>query len=119
MAKETKKPELEKLERSTEAVQKYLKLSSYLFGDNAPYDMNEIKQDNEFYGIAKELVDEMEIDWDNMSHADSNRIMLAMLDDYFQNIRESEDERVRVEVKSILIEKKPDESATNNANTEG
>ena len=106
MAKEQKTEEMQKLERSSEAVKAFLKLSSYLFGDNAPYDMNEIKEDSEYYSIAKELADEMEIDWQTMSHTDSNRIMLAMLDDYFQNIRDNEDERVKVEVKSILIEKK-------------
>lgn len=92
MAKE-KTEELDKkeVEVRTKAIEKvitYFKLSTLLFGmgDKSPYDINELKEDNEFYKPAKDLAEELEIDWEKMTHEESNRIMLSLLDDYFNQI---------------------------------
>ena len=109
MAKKTTKNEdlkRAKLEKASVAVRDFMQLCSFLFGDNAPYEMNEIESDSPYYKLATELADEMEIDWKKMQHSDSNRLMLALLDEYFQNIREQEDETVVVEIKAKSIEKK-------------
>jgi len=67
----------------------FVKLCKLLFGlgDKSPYNINEIKEDSEFYKHAVELSKELEINWDNMSHEESNRLMLALLDDYYQSIQ--------------------------------
>lgn len=92
MAKE-KTEELDKkeVEVRTKAIEKvitYFKLSTLLFGmgDKSPYDINELKEDNDFYKPAKDLAEELEIDWEKMTHEESNRIMLSLLDDYFNQI---------------------------------
>lgn len=55
-------------------------------GDDAVYDVNEIPKDSEFYNLARSLAASMDIDWKGMSHEESNRIMLAMLDDTYNSI---------------------------------
>lgn len=76
----------ELLEQSQKAIGEYFELSKYLFGDDAPNDVNEIPSDSPFYEPAKEIANEMGLDWENMSHEDSNRLMLNLLSDYFYNI---------------------------------
>lgn len=76
----------ELLEKSQKAIGDYFSLSKYLFGDDAPVDVNEIPKESLFYETARSLSDEMGLDWDNMSHEDSNRVMLNLLSDYFYNI---------------------------------
>lgn len=76
----------ELLEQSQKAIGDFFSLSKYLFGDNAPADVNEIPEDNRFYKDARALADEMELDWKNMSHEDSNRVMLNLMSDYFYRI---------------------------------
>ena len=86
--KEELNNEIEVQKKAVENVCEYFALSKLLFGlgDNSPYDINEIKPDNQFYEAAKSLANELEIDWDKMSHEDSNRIMLSLLDDFFNKI---------------------------------
>lgn len=76
----------EALQKSQEATAKFFQLSKFLFSEDAPYDVNEIPQDSPFYESAKTISDEMELDWENMSHEDSNRVMLNMLADAFSAI---------------------------------
>lgn len=85
---EKEKKEQEIKEEASARLSKYFRLSSLLFGygDNSPYDINELKEDNEFYKPAKELAEELEIDWKKMTHEESNRIMLSLLDDFFNQI---------------------------------
>lgn len=80
----------ELLEQSQKAVGQYFELSKYLFVDDAPQDVNEIPSDNPFYESAKAISDEMGLDWENMSHEDSNRVMLNLLSDYFFSIQTDE-----------------------------
>lgn len=77
----------ELLEKSQKAIADYFELSKYLFGDDAPQDVNEIPEDNPFYESAKAIADEMGLDWENMSHEDSNRVMLNILADYYFSIQ--------------------------------
>ena len=92
MAKEkTEELNEKEIKVRTEAIEKvitYFKLSTLLFGmgDRSPYNINDIKEDNEFYKSAKDLAEELEIDWEKMTHEESNRIMLSLLDDYFNAI---------------------------------
>lgn len=77
----------ELLEQSQKAIGDYFELSKYLFGENAPLDVYEIPTDSPFYESAKSISDEMGLDWGNMSHEDSNRVMLNLLSDYFFSIQ--------------------------------
>ena len=80
----------EALEQSQKAIANFFQLSKFLFGEEAPYDVNEIPEDNSYYESAKAISDEMELDWKNMSHDDSNRVMLNMLADAFAAIEPDE-----------------------------
>lgn len=80
----------ELLEQSQKAIGEYFELSKYLFGEDAPLDVNEIPTDSPFYQSAKSIADELGMDWKNMSHEDSNRVMLNLLSDYFFSIQPDE-----------------------------
>lgn len=92
----------ELLEESQRAVAEFFKLAKYLLGEEAPYDANEIPKDSPYYAEAKDLVEEMELDWDNLSHEDSNRVFLNLLSEYYLNIK-TDDEYVPV--LSIIFKK--------------
>ena len=64
---------------------RYIALSRYLFagGENAIYDINEIPKDNEFYKDARAIAKSLKINWKSMTHEESNRIMLALLEDTY------------------------------------
>lgn len=78
------------LMQAQESIADFFKLSKYLLGDNAPYDANEIPKDSPYYNDARALVEELGIDWDNMTHEDSNRVFINLLSDYYMNIRTDE-----------------------------
>lgn len=80
----------ELLEQSQKAIGDYFNLSKYLFGDDAPVDVNEIPQDSQFYEVAHSLSNEMGLNWNNMSHEDSTRVMLNLLSEYFYRINVDE-----------------------------
>jgi len=80
----------ELLEQSQQAIGEYFKLSDFLFGESAPNDINELSTDNPYYETAKALSDEMGLDWENMSHEDSNRVMLNLLGEYWASIQADE-----------------------------
>ena len=80
----------EVLEQSQKAIGEFFKLSKYLLGEDAPYDVKDIPQDNPFYKQAKNIAEEMELDWDKMSHEDSIRVMINMLSGSFCNIQPDE-----------------------------
>lgn len=77
----------ETLELSQKALADFFSVSKYLLGDEAPYDVNEIPADSPFYETARAISDEMNLDWDNMEHEDSNRVMLNLLSEYFCAIK--------------------------------
>lgn len=70
----------------------YLELSSLLFDSNKDeiYNVTDIPVKNKFYKIAKHTAKELGIDWKGMSHENSNRIMLSMLEESFNLIRDIE-----------------------------
>lgn len=76
----------ELLAHSQKALGDFFSLSKYLFGEDAPIDVCEIPSDNPFYLTAHEISAEMELDWETMSHEDSNRVMLNLLGEYFARI---------------------------------
>lgn len=80
----------EALKESQKAFGQYFELSKYLFGDDAPNDVNEIPTDSPFYDTAKAIAEEMNLDWEKMSHEDSNRVMLNLLAEYYANIQTDE-----------------------------
>lgn len=80
----------EQLEQSQNALMEFMALAKYLFTDDAPYDVKEIPQDNQFYQTIKEIADEMELDWENMTHDESNRVMLNVLSEYYNRIQTDE-----------------------------
>lgn len=77
----------ELLEQSQKAIGEFFQISDFLLGDNAPYDINELKDDNPYYETAKELADEMEVDWEKMTHEESNRVVINLLAEYYARIQ--------------------------------
>ena len=81
----------------------YLELSSYLFGkgDKGIYDINEMPETHKFYHHAREISTQLEIDWEKMTHEESNRIMLALLEDLYQEIGKTVPKKER---KHLVVE---------------
>ncbi|TGX80494.1 hypothetical protein E5358_12620 [Palleniella muris] len=94
----------------------YAELSNFLLRDNAPLKINETPEDSKFYKPAKELAEELELNWNELTQDESNRIMINMLSDYFMSIQESKDKRYVLDITvreadKKLKEKENDESA--------
>ena len=78
--------------KTLEAFFRYYELISLFFGEK--------KKQIYYYELAKEIAKQLEIDWESMTHEESNRVMLALLEDSFNLIRDIEDS------KSIILETK-------------
>ena len=89
--------------KTLEAFFRYYELSRLLFGQkqNEIYDVTDIPKTNKFYELEKEI----EIDWENMTHEESNRVMLALLEDSFNLIRDIEDSKSIILQTKIVIKK--------------
>lgn len=88
------------------AYQKYIRLSRYLFGlgDDSPFDINEIPDGNEFLAPAKKIAKSLDINWKNMSHEESNRIMLALLEDTYKEMATvANKDKLVVETKLLIL----------------
>lgn len=112
--KKTDKNDKQRLvEQMADALREYLDLSKFLFADpdNSIYDVNELEPDEQFYPLAKDLAKELKIGWEDMSHEDSNRIMLLMLEKAYQKIREGS------ESAKIVMEFKVKEVTSDNGST--
>lgn len=93
-----------KLFRSTYL--RYIALSKYLFasGEKAIYDINEIPKDNEFYQAAKATAKSLGVNWKKMTHEESNRVMLALLEDTYNAMAAVGDKsNLVVEVKLKIV----------------
>lgn len=77
----------ELLEQSQKSLESFFKLCAYLLSEDAPLDVNEIPEDNPFFKDANEIAEDMGLDWKEMSHQDSNAVMLNLLSDYYANIK--------------------------------
>ena len=100
------------VEAMVDALKEYLQLSKFLFADpdNSIYDVNEMESGDLFYLPAKRLAKELKIEWDNMSHKDSNRIMLLMLERTYQKIKEvSDSSKITIEFK---VKETPSDGST-------
>lgn len=87
----------------------YIGLSKYLFGkgEDGIYNVNEIPKDNEFYKPAKAIAKSLKISWKNMTHEESNRIMLALLEDSYNAMAEVADKDcLYIEVKLKVLNNK-------------
>lgn len=80
-------------QRTLDAFFEFFDLSRILFNRRLKeiYNVSDIPKRSRFYKIAQGVAEELSIDWSTMSHEDSNRIMLAMLESSFNKIVEIED----------------------------
>lgn len=97
----------ENKQQTIEAFFKYFKLSGLLFDRRCDeiYNVTDIPENNEFYKPAMEIAKQLDIDWKNMSHEDSNRIMLSLLEDAFNLICEIENSKSIVLQTKIIVKK--------------
>lgn len=88
----------------------YFELSSLLFDNTKAeiYNITDIPAKNKFHKMAQEKAKELGVDWKQMSHEDSNRIMLAMLEDSYNLIRDIENSK-NIVLKTTLQILKADE----------
>lgn len=94
-------------QKTLEAFFRYYKLSSLLFDRRRDeiYNVTDIPEEDEFYKPAMEIAKQLDIDWKNMSHEDSNRIMLSLLEDAFNLICEIENSKSIVLQTKIIVKK--------------
>jgi len=92
-------------QKTLEQFFRYFELSGLLFDRNREeiYDVSDIPVDNKFYKLAQQMAKRLNIKWKGMSHEDSNRIMLAMLEDAFNMIRDIENSKNMVIKTTIQI----------------
>lgn len=92
-------------QQTLQAFFQYFKLSGLFFDRRRDeiYDITDLPEDNEFFKPAMEMAKQLNIDWNNMSHEDSNRIILALLEDAFNLIREIENSKSIVLQTKIII----------------
>lgn len=78
----------------------FIELSRLLFGPDEPmYNINEMAKSCKFYQPAQEIAKLLKISWDKMTHEESNRIMLALLEDYYKSMADvDENKRVAIEI---------------------
>ena len=91
---------------------KYMRLSKYLFGQSEEYiyNVNEMPEENEFCSPAKKIAKSFEINWKKMTHEESNRIMLALLDDVYNEMAGvCNKDHIVLETKIIIKKEKSDE----------
>lgn len=91
---------------------KYIRLSKYLFGQSEEYiyNINEMPDENEFSTSAKKIAKSFGIDWKDMTHEESNRIMLALLDNVYNEMAVSCDkDHIILETKIIIKKENSDE----------
>lgn len=93
----------EMLAESQQAIADFYNLSKYLLSEDAPLDVNQIPPENPFYTTAREISDEMKLDWEKMSHEDSNRVMLNLMAEYFVRTQINEE---YVPVLTVTFKKK-------------
>lgn len=88
-----------------DAYTKYLRLSRYLFsGEEFIYDINEMPGDSDFFTDAVRIAEQLKIDWEHMSYEDSNRIMLALLEDYYQTMAKvANKKKLEIEIKLKIV----------------
>ena len=93
--------------KTLEAFFGYYLLSRFFLGQNQKeiYFFTDIPKTNKFYELAKEIAKQLEIDWENMTHEESNRVMLALLEDSFNLIRDIEDSKSIILQTKIVIKK--------------
>lgn len=93
--------------KTLEAFFRYYELSSLLFDQKQSeiYNVTDIPKTNKFYKPAKDIAKQLQINWKTMTHEESNRIMLALLEDSFNLIREIEDSKAITLQTKIIIEK--------------
>lgn len=78
--------------RTVEQFFQFFELSGLLFdhGRKEIYNVADIPANNKYQKAARKKARELKIGWDEMSHEDSNRVMLAMLEDSYNLIKEIE-----------------------------
>ena len=93
--------------KTLEAFFRYYELSSLLFDQKQSeiYNVTDIPKANKFYKPAKDIAKQLQINWKTMTHEESIRIMLALLEDSFNLIREIEDSKAITLQTKIIIEK--------------
>lgn len=94
-------------EQTLEKFFRYFELSSLLFDRNKDeiYNVTDIPKESKFHSMAKEMAAQLQIDWASITHEESNRIMLAMLEESFNLIRDIEDSKCIIIKTTIQVTK--------------
>lgn len=69
----------------------FIALCRILFGYNPLKSITDLKEDSPFYETAHSIVEEFGMDWENLSAEDNNEVMLTMLDEAFNGIRNDDE----------------------------
>ena len=82
-------------QKTLNAFFEFFDLSRILFNRQLKqiYNVSDFPKRSRFYKMAQNMAEELSIDWSTMSHTDSNRVMLAMLESSFNKIVEIEDSK--------------------------
>lgn len=104
MAKEGK--EKKAIEKAYKAMNDYMALSKLFFAGDGLENFNQIPNDSPFYEDAQDLVKEFDMKWDKLNAEDSDELMLAMLQDYYNRIKVDDEFQYILNIKVQQLEKK-------------
>lgn len=85
----TKKEKAE--ENALTAFKNFLVLCRTFFGKEPVENVTALNKDSEFYKTAREIAKEFEMDWNNLSMEDSNEVIIALMDDYYNRANTDDD----------------------------
>lgn len=69
-----------------EAYSDFITLCRTFFGKNPIDNVTSLDKDSVYYKASQEIAKEFGMDWDNLSPEDSNELMLALLEDYYNKV---------------------------------
>lgn len=96
-------------QKTLDSYLRYISLSKCLFaeGDKGIYNINELPKEHEFYKPAMKMAKDLEISWKSMTHEESNRIMLALLEDFYLDMAKNTENKKNLVLTVNVKEIKP------------
>jgi len=85
---------------------RYWMLSDELFNEKKPeiFNITDLSEDSEFLDEAKCITKDLKLDWDHLTHDESNRIMLALLSSDFmstKNVENVDNLQINITLKAV------------------
>lgn len=97
----------ETMEEATKAYKDFATLCRAFFGTNPIDNVKSLDKDSDYYKTAQDIAKEFKMNWDELTPEDSNELIIALLDDYYNrvNVCKDYDYIINITVKSKKMSK--------------